>query len=61
MKKLRYIVYDQDFKIVKTFDFFGKDIMGLLRSNDKLEWLNTSMPWRKNDLKKINEVNKTNF
>ena len=61
MKKY-YIVYNADnFTIENTFGFFCLELNNLLRSNNKLKFINITHPKTKDILNTINIVNKTNY
>jgi hypothetical protein len=56
-----YIVYNDAFIIVKTFQYWGKAIMNYLDQNPSFYWVNTTHPAHKKTIEYINEANYTNY
>lgn len=59
---VKYIVYNINTLIIKeTFDWMGRDILTLLRSDNELKLLNNTHPKSKAILSQINLINGTTY
>lgn len=56
---VHYIVFDTEYKIVATFQWFGRDIFTLLKSDSTLRWINITHPLHSDIKSKINAANNT--
>lgn len=64
MKKNYFLVYNNEFEIQKTFEYWGNAIMNYLDEHPSLMWINTGQADCEEltlILTHINEVNKTNY